>query len=55
MKNQFSSDDIEKFKREDNKIINKMYKFFEEENIKSKGIVVIALKSDFKRKLNIYE
>lgn len=53
MKNQFSSDDIEKFKREDNKIINKMYKFFEEENIKSEDLV-IALKSDFKKENLIF-
>ena len=53
MQTQFSSIDIDKFKKEDNKIINKMYKFFEEENIKSEDLVR-ALKSDFKKENLIF-
>ena len=53
MQTQFSSIDIDKFKKEDNKIINKMYKFFEEENIKSEDLER-ALKSDFKKENLIF-
>lgn len=53
MQTQFSNDDIEKFKSEDNKIINKMYKFFEDENIKVEDLVV-ALKNDFKKENLIF-
>lgn len=53
MQTQFSSIDIDKFKKEKNNIIEKMYEFFKEENIKSEDLVR-ALKSDFKKENLIF-